>query len=151
MLSVGGIVDYSDPAHPEHSNHLISTNGRKVERVWHGDPPLFESTVHQLLMDWNRKPTEQCGFIEKECQDLFYVENVHQAPRMNFLMEKKATEVTLEHIYNTLESSVLGIFHTHPKDVPRPSPRDIVGWPNPKLKWRYFVVTSNEVLEWELV
>ena len=139
-----------DPSHPEHRNHLISTKDRRTERVWHGDPPLFESTIKELLLDWGRKRTEQCGFIEAENQDLYYVDNIHQYPKMNFLMHGEQTELALERIYNTLESSVLGIFHTHPNNVPWPSPRDIVGWPNPQLNWRYFVVTSEEVLEWKL-
>ena len=139
-----------DPSHPEHRNHLISTKGRRTERVWNGDPPLFESTIKELLLDWGRKRTEQCGFIEAENQDLYYVDNIHQYPKMNFFFFFEQTELALERIYNTLESSVLGIFHTHPNNVPWPSPRDIVGWPNPQLNWRYFVVTSEEVLEWKL-
>jgi proteasome lid subunit RPN8/RPN11 len=44
--------------------------------------------------------------------------------------------------------SVLGVFHTHPNDVPWPTPGDISGWPNPDLEWRYWIATNHEVIEW---
>lgn len=144
------MIDLNDPAHPGHSNHLISTNGKRARRVWHHETPLFESTVNQLLMDWNREVTEQCGFIDSN-QELWYVPNIHEKPRMNFLMENDEAERILEHVYNVSQECILGIFHTHPNGVTWPSPRDIVGWPNPKLGWRYFVVTGIDVVEWELV
>ena len=144
------VMDLNNPAHPSHSNHVISTNGRYARRIFHHESPLFESTVQNLVMDWNREITEQCGFIDSE-QDIWYINNLHEKPRMNFLMDDVQTINTLEHIFNKLKRDVLGIFHTHPNNVPWPSPRDIVGWPNPKLKWRYFIVTGKDVLEWELV
>lgn len=140
----------NDPAHPAHSNHVISTNGITAKRVWHPETPLFESTVEYLLLDWGREVTEQCGFIDS-AQDIWYINNVHQKPRANFLMDNDQTINTLEKIYNNLSRTVLGIFHTHPNSAPWPSPRDIVGWPNPKLGWRYFIITGKDVLEWELV
>lgn len=143
-------MDLSDPAHPSHSNHLISTNGKRARRVWHHDTPLFESTINRLLLDWNREVVEQCGFIDAE-QELWYIPNVHEYPRMNFLMDTEVTTKILENIYERESQAVIGIFHTHPNGVPWPSPRDIVGWPNPRLNWRYFIVTGKEVVEWELV
>lgn len=135
------------PSHPSHDNHLISTNGRKAKRVFYHESPLFESTTNNLLLDWNREATEQCGFIDEE-QEIWYIPNLHEKPRANFLMDTEVAESVLNKIYSN--SSVLGIFHTHPNNVPWPSPRDIVGWPNPKLGWRYFIVTYGEVVEWEL-
>lgn len=139
-----------DPAHPSHSNHVIPTHGKKARRVWYPEAPLFESTVQNLLLDWNRDIEEQCGFIDSE-QDIWYINNLHDKPRANFLMDSTQTVNTLEYIYEKLNRTVLGIFHTHPNNVTWPSPRDIVGWPNPHLKWRYFIVTNRDVLEWELV
>lgn len=136
------------PADPSHDNHLISTNGLRAQRVWHHENPLYESTVNQLLLDWNREVTEQCGFIDDE-QELWYIPNVHEKPRANFLMDTEVATRVLENIYEN-RNSVIGIFHTHPNSVPWPSPRDIVGWPNTRLKWRYFIVTSDQVVEWEL-
>lgn len=143
-------MNFFDPAHPSHANHLISTNGRRAQRVWHHETPLFESTRNQLLLDWNLEVVEQCGFIDDE-QELWYIPNVHEFPRHNFLMDDVVTVKILERIYEKEERSILGIFHTHPNGVPWPSPRDIVGWPNQKLGWRYFIVTGDEVLEWELI
>ena len=139
---------FNDPASPNHSNHLISTNGFRAQRVWHHETPLFESTINELIRDWNRNSIEQCGFIDNE-QDLWYIPNLHMHPRSNFLMDEESTTRALTDIYKN--GSVLGIFHTHPNGVTWPSPRDIVGLPNPKLGWRYFIVTGSDVLEWELV
>lgn len=138
------------PADPSHSNHLISTNGLKAQRVWHHDSPLYESTVEQLLSEWKYDVVEQCGFIDDE-QDIWIVNNIHHSPRSNFRMEDEQMKNTLKEIYENKKRKVIGIFHTHPNNVVWPSPRDIVGWPNPKLGWRYFIVTKYEVLEWELV
>lgn len=143
------MLNLNDPSHPSHSNHLISTNGLTAKRVWHHETPLFESTVNQLLLDWNREVVEQCGFIDDE-QDIWYIPNIHEKPRANFLMDDQVATGVLENIYERQERKVLGIFHTHPNNVVWPSPRDIVGWPNSKLGWRYFIVTADEVLEWEL-
>lgn len=106
--------------------------------------------VNNLLLDWNREVIEQCGFIDLN-QELWYIPNIHEYPRMNFLMDTEVTTKILENIYERDNQSVLGIFHTHPNGVPWPSPRDIVGWPNTRLGWRYFIVTGSEVVEWELV
>ena len=145
------MMDLNNPAHPGHSNYLISTKGQKAERVWHPDTPLFESTVDQLLDFWNEGPLELCGFIDNEEQNVWPVANAHENPRANFLMETNHCRNVLEEIYSSPGRSVLGIFHTHPNAVTWPSPRDIVGWPNPKLNWRYFIVTGRDVVEWELV
>lgn len=142
-------MDLNNPAHPSHANHLISTNGKRARRIWHHESPLFESTVNQLLLDWNREVVEQCGFIDSE-QELWYIPNVHDKPRMNFLMDTYVATNVLERIYEKQERKVLGIFHTHPNGVPWPSSRDLVGWPNTKLNWRYFIVTGDEVVEWEI-
>ena len=138
------------PADPAHSDHLISTNGVKAQRVWYPPEPLYESTVSDLLSEWRYEVIEQCGFIDSE-QDIWIMNNVHQSPRENFRMNDAQVRNTLDEIYNRRKRTVIGIFHTHPNNLPWPSPRDIVGWPNPKLGWRYFIVTKYDVLEWELV
>lgn len=143
------MIDLNNPAHPGHSNHLISTKGRKAQRVWHHETPLFESTIQELLEEWDAEVTEQCGFIDSE-QEIWYIKNIHQSPHANFLMQNKQMENALKEIYGKYRRTVLGIFHTHPNSLPWPSPRDIVGWPNLKLEWRYFIVTRDQVLEWEL-
>ena len=144
------MIDLNNPAHPGHSNHLISTKGKRAQRIWHHDIPLFESTKEHLLEIWDEKPTEQCGFIDSE-QNIWVVPNIHEKSRDNFLMHQAHMENAIKEIYIKDKNSILGIFHTHPNNLPWPSPRDIVGWPNPKLGWRYFIVTIDKVLEWELI
>ena len=135
---------------PDHSDYLISTNGRRAERIWHHPEPLFESTIGQLLEIADIYANERCGFIDNE-QSIYTIKNVHHNPRMNFLMDQDQMEEVLTEIYGIQQGNVLGIFHTHPNGYPWPSPRDIVGWPNPKLGWRYFLVAHGNVSEWELV
>ena len=139
-----------DPAHPAHTNHVISTQGKRAERIWFPDTPLFESTGSELMEICNDSKNECCGFIDDD-QNVWLIPNVHEEPSHNFYMEEKGVTRVLEHIYNVMDSTIIGIFHTHPNNVPWPSPRDIRGWPDPKLKWRYFVVTNSEVYEWGLV
>lgn len=138
------------PSSPSHSSHLISTNGVRAQKIWHHPEPLFESTVNELIDIYEMHSNECCGFIDDE-QNVYRIDNVHKYPRMNFFMEEEDVEETIYEIYEIKQSSVLGIFHTHPNGYPWPSPRDIVGWPNPKLGWRYFLVTFEGVSEWELV
>jgi proteasome lid subunit RPN8/RPN11 len=135
---------------PNDCTQLISTNGRKAERIWHPDTPLFESTTSQLLEIADLYSHERCGFLDSE-QNIYQITNVHKHPRMNFFMEEREVEDVVTEIYQIKQDSILGIFHTHPNGFPWPSPRDIVGWPNPKLGWRYFLVTPSDVSEWELV
>jgi proteasome lid subunit RPN8/RPN11 len=142
-------VKPDNPAHPAHANHLISTNGRTVERIWHPDTPLFESVQSELTLACFTNKDEVCGFISED-QDIYYVDNVHEEPRRNFLLDEDSFKSVMRDIYEFRESRVLGIFHTHPNNVVWPSPRDIVGWPNPDLKWRYFIATNMEVVEWAL-
>lgn len=152
MVQIGTqfkMINLNDPAHPGHSNHLISTKGKRAQRIF-PDVPLFESTVEHLLEIWDEEPTEQCGFIDSE-QNIWVVPNIHENSMKNFLMNQAHVENVMKEIYLKNKNSILGIFHTHPNSLPWPSPRDIVGWPDKAWNWRYFIVTKNEVLEWELV
>jgi proteasome lid subunit RPN8/RPN11 len=144
------MIDPNDPAHPAHANHVISTHGRKAERIWYPETPLFEATKESLMEACGESSLERCGFIDAE-NDTWFIPNVHKEPTHNFYMESESVKNVLEEIYTDIGSSVLGIFHTHPNGVPWPSPRDICGWPDLRLNWRYFVVTNNEVYEWGLV
>lgn len=139
-----------DPSNPAHVDHTISTGGRIAQRIWYPAEPLFESTQMLLVQACNESKEEVCGFIAEEDQEIYYVDNVHLKPSRNFLMDSDDAERILTEIYTKRKSKVIGIFHTHPNDVPWPSPRDICGWPNPDLHWRYWVVTNGDVCEWEL-
>jgi proteasome lid subunit RPN8/RPN11 len=141
-----------NPAHPGHNNQLISTNGRKARRIFDGEP-LEENVEALLTAACMSSSKERCGFIvgdEATTQDIFYVNNIHQEPTHNFLMEAADMEAVITEIYEIRQTQIIGVFHTHPNNVTWPTPRDLLGWPNPKLGWRYWIVTANEVIEWEL-
>lgn len=147
----GTQVDPSDPAHPDHADYLISTNGWRAEPVEHPCEPLFESTVNFLLQELDGHHMERCGFITKEDQQVVRVENSHGDPHNNFYMEESDAEDSIHYIYEECHDSIMGIYHTHPNGYPWPSPRDIRGWPNLSLGWRYFLVSRGNVTEWRLV
>lgn len=142
------------PSDPSHTDNYLSTFGRRVERIWHPETPLIESTVEGLIRDCKDSDLEACGFIDSD-QDYWFVKNVHNDPYHNFLMDIDHAQDTLDNIYNVMQIEVLGIFHSHPKaagGLPWPSPRDLVGWPDPRiLTWRYFIVLPDDVAEWGLV
>lgn len=143
-------VDINNPAHPGHSDYLISCEGRKAQQIFHPDVPLYESVVSQLLDELEGHYIERCGFITIH-QDVIRVQNSHMEPHSNFYMDEQDAKTVIDEIYNELESAILGIYHTHPNNYPWPSPRDLRGWPNAALGWRYFLVTRGAVTEWELV
>lgn len=145
------IVDSYDPSHPAHSNYLISTNGLRAEQIRHPEVPLFESTVAGLLENLDGKYNERCGFITDDDQEIVVVENAHKNKHNNFYMCEDSAEEAIEYIYEKTNRTILGIWHTHPNGYAWPSPRDIRGWPNLELRWRYFLVSRGVVTEWELV
>lgn len=140
-----------DPSHPAHSDYLISTNGLRAVPIEFSDEPLYESTRTDLLHRAYDSSQELCGFITSEDQTILEVRNVHEEPRKNFFMERSDIENQVDYIYNGLRQHILGIWHSHPNNYPWPSPRDIVGWPNQALCWRYFLVSRGDVTEWSLV
>jgi proteasome lid subunit RPN8/RPN11 len=141
-----------DPSDASHAENLIPVHGRKVERIWYPEEPLFQRTHDQLIADCLLSDYECCGFIDTE-HDVHFVPNVHNHPEKNYLMDTQSAQNALDNIYVTLGLAVLGIFHSHPHphNYPWPSPRDLVGWPNPEiLDWRYFIVLPDDVVEWGL-
>ena len=147
MRVMNRVSDPNNPAHPSHSNHLISTGGLKAVRFWPLDP-MLKSVQETLIKSCNKSRHELCGVISSEW-DIFHIENAHEEPSHNFYMDQRQFSDIVKSIY-ARGATIIGVWHTHPNNVPWPSPRDIVGWPNPALKWRYWVVTNNEVLEWVL-
>ena len=140
-----------DPAHPSHSDYLISTNGWRAEQVFDSDAPLDDVTVQRLINELESHALERCGFITTSPEEIVVVQNSHENPRMNFFMETEDFTASLEYIYEATNREVLGIWHTHPNGYGWPSPRDIAGWPNLELGWRYFLVFRGNVTEWRLV
>lgn len=149
--SVGcSMMNLNDPAHRGHSNHLISTDGRTARRVWVPDLPILETVKNELIQICQSHANERCGFIDSYW-DIHDIPNIHEEPRHNFYMSDDGTAQVLKKIYEEYEEHVIAMWHTHPNNVPWPSPRDLRGWPNPELGWRYLIVTNDDVLEWELV
>lgn len=143
-------VDLNNPAHPGHSDYLISCEGKQAEQIFHHPTPLHESTIGILLGHYDRWRTEHCGFIDDD-NDIHEIDNVHHYPRSNFYFDEDQAQKCIDHIYEGLQRNIIGVWHTHPNDYPWPTPRDIRGWPNPKLGWRYFLVTRGIVTEWRLI
>lgn len=139
-----------DPANPSHNDYLISTNGWRAEQIFDGEP-LEPDTIQTLIYQQEVYREERCGFITTGQQDVIKVKNSHNDPRMNFYMDPRDVEEHLDFIYKETEREVLGIWHTHPNGYGWPSPRDIAGWPNLELGWRYFLVFRGNVTEWRLV
>lgn len=138
-----------NPAHPFHSEYLISTNGYVAERIWSEDIP--QDVIKALTGLCRRHKTEQCGFITK-AWEIVAVDNAHGEPTHNFYMDIKHGQKELDRIYDELHSDVLAVWHTHPNNWPWPTPRDICGWPDQSVvDWRYFVVNGSDVTEWRKV
>jgi proteasome lid subunit RPN8/RPN11 len=139
-----------DPAHIGHSTHVIPCEGRSAERVWVSKKPMPTECRKLLIAGAQVHNNEVCGFITREWM-IFPVHNVHLEPRHNYYFDIEDTNRVLAEIYGKYETEIIGQYHSHPNDVPWPSPRDLVGWPNPELNWRYWIVTNLEVIEWKLV
>jgi proteasome lid subunit RPN8/RPN11 len=92
---------------------------------------------------------EICGLITERGK-IWPIANVHESPRANFFFDKDNFIEAVDGIAFQ-KDKIIGIWHTHPNGQPWPSPRDLVGWPNPALGWRYWIATPKEVLEWKLV
>ena len=139
----------SDPAHPGHSAHVISSQGRSAERIWNPSPVMDEGCRNLLISGCQAHRNEMCGFVTR-LWTVHPVLNSHLEPRHNYYFDPDDTERVLKEIYEEYQTEIIGQYHSHPNDVPWPSPRDLVGWPNPALGWRYWIVTNSEVIEWRL-
>ena len=143
-------TDLENPAHPSNCNQLIPVRF-EVQRIWYPAKPLIESVAEELVQKCLSSRNEICGLITAEEQEIFYIDNIHHEPNHNFLMSQSEFKMVVAEIYGQQEDKVLGIFHTHPNNVPWPTPRDLAGWPNPALRWRYWIATRHEVIEWSLI
>lgn len=136
------------PSDPSHSNHLISTGGLRARRA-RRPMQLKIGTQHDIIFMCQRNQEEICGFLT-DTEELFLVKNAHHEPKYNFYMDQDSLGKVIHEIHHLRQSKIVGIFHTHPNNQPWPSPRDIVGWPNSDLHWRYWIATQKELIEWEL-
>ena len=137
------------PSDPAHVDQLIPINGRAVERVWLPERELEPSTFQRLVGLCEAHNREQCGLISSE-EEIYTITNVHEEPKHNFLMDQVEYIEAVQDIYD-LGQYVLGVYHTHPNNVVWPSPRDLRGWPDPSLGWRYWIVTNFDLIEWQLL
>lgn len=135
-------IEHGNP----HDTDQMFDAGRRVERVWNVS---LEDSFQLILKAMCRSSKEElCGFIDTG-YGLHTVDNVHNEKTHNFLMDQDSFVATMDKIYSS-DVGVLGVWHTHPNNVVWPTPRDLAGWPNPDLKWRYWIVTNSEVIEWKL-
>lgn len=119
---------------------------RRAERNF--DVVLPGNLITVLTQICNANTQEVCGVIDVH-YGFHVIDNIHEHKTHNFLMDEDSFNATMKRIYGG-DNSVLGIWHTHPNNVVWPTPRDLAGWPNPDLKWRYWIVTNSEVIEWRL-
>jgi proteasome lid subunit RPN8/RPN11 len=138
-----------DPSSPAACRQAISTNGRKAERVWEPRLPLDKEIERILTAFCIKNREEMCGFVTAN-ENVYQIKNVHTERRHNFYMDTFEAQQAINLIFES-NTTVLGIWHTHPTNIPWPSARDLVGWPNPVLGWRYWVVTATAAVEWSLV
>lgn len=134
---------------PTATDQIIDIGNRKVERIDMPNHPLRGDTINELVMSCRNSPIEVCGFVTTT-GEVHYVGNLHEEPTQNFLMDADEGREVIKEIVLRNHEAILGMFHTHPNNLPWPSPRDIVGWPNPDLGWRYWIATSRDVIEWRL-
>lgn len=143
------VISLTNPAHPGHRTQAISTKGRIAERIWNPESPLDMELENILIGVCQSHLKELCGFITAD-EDYIRIDNIHLEPYHNFYMNPDQVEEVIKKIYSIRNTFITGIWHTHPNNVPWPSARDLVGWPNPDLRWRYWIVTNKEVIEWRL-
>lgn len=103
--------------------------------------------VERYLLLAAHSETEICGIISTSWA-VYPIRNMAASPVQQFLLDKKLFRESLEQICAVGEK-ILGIFHTHPSGHISPSARDIQGWPNRDLNWRYFIATTTEVAEFK--
>lgn len=119
----------------------------QVRRIQRPKFPLDPQIIENMISGCRANRDEVCGFITVN-QDILYVPNSHIDPHFNFYMDIEDIQEALQIICKINNDSVVGVFHSHPTNIPWPSPVDINGWPNPDLRWRYWIATNHEVVEW---
>lgn len=109
--------------------------------------PLPYDLRYDLIRAAHTSPfAEVCGFITSRMKP-FFVLNTADDPRNNFHMSLPNLRRAVE-LIAAAGDEILGVFHSHPGGSPYPSERDLAGWPNSDLNWRYFIVTPDNVYEY---
>lgn len=98
-----------------------------------------------LLPYWNPY-VEHCGLVLSD-HTTIEIRNSARGTGGEFLMMgEDVCDALVPHGMDV--EDIVGIFHTHPSNCSHPSIPDIKGWPKGSI--RYFIVTQNKVVEWEL-
>jgi proteasome lid subunit RPN8/RPN11 len=92
-------------------------------------------------------PLEACGFILR-CGTIVEVRNIASDPHQEFVMDPMDA---LKKFGTEGLSSVVAVWHTHPRGNARPSARDIsaISSGHVNLDWAYLVVTKDEVAQYD--
>lgn len=101
-------------------------------------PPDIEA----LLVEMARKSDREiCGFIFQEWS-IQPITNVAEGER-----DFKMHEGELIKFFQNYFNDVQGVYHSHPGGKETPSERDIIYAP---ARLRYWIVTPERVIEWEI-
>lgn len=91
-------------------------------------------------------PHEMCGFVLDEGKHYIPIPNVHPEPDRHFYMDESAMLDVLARD----AAAVTGIYHSHPRGAKEPSQNDL-GIMRAYPQFQFWIVTYNNVYEWELI
>ena len=91
-------------------------------------------------------PHEMCGFVLDEGKSYIPVPNCHPEPERHFTMDEQIMLELLTHNAHV----VTGIYHSHPRGRKEPSDNDL-GIMRAYPHFQFWIVTYNNVYEWELI
>lgn len=99
--------------------------------------------VRNTLLTLAESSEEICGYILAH-HEIIIIENVSSSPKDSFVFNPVQQSYVVEIHLN----EIIGIFHTHPGGIAKPSRKDILGWP-PIAELRYWIVgVEDGVREW---
>lgn len=111
--------------------------------------PLPYDLKHALVRSACTSNHEVVGFITSRMAPYFLF-NTHDEPEHNFRVDGSDVRRALE-LISVGNDSVIGMFHTHSDGTNYPSLTDLEGWPPAELNWRYFIVNTRGVWEYEKI
>lgn len=115
----------------------MTVEAQSIERAF-----LDREARRCLRICWDPH-TEHCGLILKN-QVVYPLRNVSDQPDCSF----EFCEDELKELYQKGQDfQALGVYHTHPRNSPRPSTSDIAGWPK-RHGIHYWIITREAAWEW---
>lgn len=95
-----------------------------------------------LLIDLAKKGNREiCGFLLYDWS-IMKIENIAESDDDFFMHEGQQIQAMKQ-----WGKSIIGVYHSHPDGREEPSTRDIMYAP---VQLRYFIVTRDNVLEWDI-